>query len=145
MYLIFCGKQHQNGKEASKVYLTGAYISSPYFIYDQAKGEYTRYQFSDVQIDGNTNQPVTVENLFRTENGNPLYRRCRQACADYHSRYRTGYYINDGKYIEIQWSRETDWSKFVFTANGEEIKVARVIPGYPVFLRIIYINKVRNK
>ncbi|HPY98236.1 MAG TPA: DUF3048 domain-containing protein [Clostridia bacterium] len=114
----------KNGKEASKVYLTGAYISSPYFIYDQAKGEYTRYQFSDVQIDGNTNQPVTVENLFVLK----METRYTEDAAKHvlittHGT-GTGYYINDGKYIEIQWSRETDWSKFVFTANGEEIKVA---------------------
>jgi hypothetical protein len=38
MIFNFPLKATKNGKEASKVYLTGIYISSPYFIYDQEKG-----------------------------------------------------------------------------------------------------------
>lgn len=114
----------KNGKEASKVYLTGIYISSPYFIYDQEKGEYVRHQFADVQVDGNSNEPITVENLFILKMDTQYIDDTALHVAITTYGTGNGYYINDGKYIEIQWSRDTDSDKFIFTSNGEEIKIA---------------------
>ncbi len=114
----------KDGKEAFKVYLTGIYISSPYFIYDQNKGVYVRYQFADIQVDGNTNEPLTVENLFILKMDTKYIDDTALHVAITTHGTGTGYYINDGKYIEIQWSRESDSGKFSFTHNGEEIKVA---------------------
>ncbi len=114
----------KNGKEATKIYLTGIYISSPYFIYDQDKGAYVRHQFADVQIDGNTGEPITIENLFILKMDTQYIEDSALHVAITTHGTGTGYYMNDGKYIEIQWSRDTDSSKFNFTSNGEEIKVA---------------------
>jgi hypothetical protein len=114
----------KDGSEASKVYLTGIYISSPYFIYDQDKGAYVRYQFADVQADGNTNEPITVENLFVLKMDTIYLDDAAFHVAITTHGTGTGYYINDGRYIEIQWSRESDSDNFIFTHDGEEVKVA---------------------
>ncbi|MFA7673346.1 MAG: DUF3048 domain-containing protein [Clostridia bacterium] len=113
-----------NGTKAEKVYLTGLYISSPYFIYDNDAGRYLRYQFGDKQIDGATGEQLSVENLFVVKMDTVDIMDTNLHIAIATDGTGAGYYFNDGKYIEITWSRETESSEFVFSYNGEELKVA---------------------
>lgn len=113
-----------NGSKAEKVYLTGLYISSPYFIYDSDADRYLRYQFGDNQIDGTTGEQLSVKNLFvlKMDTVDILDTNLHIAIATDGT--GAGYYFNDGKYVEITWSRETESSEFVFSYNGEELKVS---------------------
>lgn len=115
----------KEGNDANKVYLTGIYISSPYFIYDNNKSEYTRYQFADKHIDGNSGEAISVENLFLIKMDTRYLGDASEHVAITTYGSGSGYYINDGKYIEIQWSRETDSSEFEFTYNNEPLQVAQ--------------------
>lgn len=114
----------ESGELASKVNLSGIYLSSPYFMYDEERGQYLRYQFSDAQVDGNTGEQLACENLFVLRmDTEPLYDAPLHVAITTYGK-GTGYYFNDGKYVSIEWTRDTDSSAFVFTHNGEELKVA---------------------
>ncbi len=96
------------------------------FRYDAETGKYLKFQHGDAQIDaGNDNTQLAFENVFVlladiTEREDaPLL-----IDVDY-VQGGTGYYLTQGAYQEINWSKTDASASFVFTdaATGEEIQV----------------------
>ena len=82
--------------------------------YDETTGLYAMYQHGDDAVDGNDKSPVTFRNVVVLE-------------ADTHVKDKQGhletqmtgtgkgYFARDGKIIPIQWSRESNSAKYVYT------------------------------
>ena len=95
----------------------------PQYIYDETTGLYARYQFKgDKHIDGTTGEQLTFNNIIII------------ACPHYnvndakgHIEVSTtgtgeGYYISNGAYRKITWSKATQDSPMVFfTSDGDEL------------------------
>lgn len=109
----------QQGKETSNVSVTFSSYKATDFSYDPQKGGYLVSQFDKPQIDGNTQQQVSKENVVILRiNTYPIddYGLMAMDLAGSGD----GYYLHGGKRIEIQWSRETEDSPFVFTTSQGE-------------------------
>lgn len=116
----------QEGKDTSNVSVTFSSYKSTDFSYDPQKGSYLVSQFDKPQIDGNTQQQVSKENVvILCINTYPIddYGLMAMDLAGSGE----GYYLHGGKRIEIQWSRKTEDSPFVFTtAQGDPLSF---LPG----------------
>ncbi len=95
------------------------YVNHPYFIYDEETQLYTRYQYGDVQVDGNDGEAVTVTNIIFQNVEYGMY-------DDYYLNITTsgsgaGKFFTHGKMIDITWTKESDGVTHYYDANGEEI------------------------
>ena len=114
----------QNGESASIIKLDYSTYMNPYFVYDGNTGKYTRYQFDDVHIDKNTEQPLTFDNLIiqlvkewnKDENG--------YQDMDIEDSEGNGWYITGGKCVPITWKKnEKQRSMFYYDENGEVLSI----------------------
>ena len=95
----------ENGQDAAVV-ATGYDYNNAYFVYDEATGKYTRYQFGEPQIDKMTGNPLTYDNI--------LIQFCswqNQVDSDSYLDIDvltggTGKYITRGKAIDVTWSKD---------------------------------------
>lgn len=96
----------------------------PYLIYDSETGLYTRYQFGGEHIDYNTNEKLTFKNVIiqvvkewdKDKNG---YQDMDLADASGH-----GYYITDGKCVEITWKKnEKERTCFYYDKDGNILQI----------------------
>ncbi len=128
-----------SGSDASLVRLNYSSYMSPYFVYDASSQKYTRYQFDDVHIDRNTENPLIFDNIIiqivnewnKDENG---YQDMELEDAS-----GTGYYITGGKSVPITW-KKNEKEKFMsyYDENGEVLSInpgrtfISVFPDYRV-------------
>jgi len=93
------------------------------FTYDEEKGLYLIRQLGAPHIDGNTDKQIAVTNvlILRTSvSGIPGDREGRLNVVTTGS--GVGYFVNGGKYIEINWYRDDESSQFTFTLHdGSEL------------------------
>ncbi|MCD7981581.1 MAG: DUF3048 domain-containing protein [Clostridiales bacterium] len=108
--------------EDAAVVKPGYLVNKPWFVYNEETGLYERYQYGAEQIDGLTDEQLTVKNI--------LIQVCDWSVANSDTGYLdvetvgsgTGYYITNGKAIPVTWSKEsqTAATKY-FDADGNEI------------------------
>ncbi len=106
----------RQGQDTPNASVTFSSYKSTDFAYDPQKGSYLVSQFGKPQMDGNTQQQVCKENVVILRiNTYPIDAYGLMAMDLAGS--GEGYYLNGGKRIEIQWSRKTEDSPFVFTTK----------------------------
>jgi hypothetical protein len=92
------------------------------FAYNQADGRYYVSQFGDDYQDGNSGKQVSMKNVLVLETA------CTASGDSYgHIAVNlvgsgSGYYLCDGKYIEITWSKDSYSSQFIYKLkNGQDL------------------------
>jgi len=86
------------------------------FTYDDETGLYTGYQFGDVYRDGSTQEDMTFKNLVIMSTSMNVYDSTGRLTVDLTSG-GSGYFVCEGHYIEISWSRGGDEEGFTFTTT----------------------------
>ncbi|MBR4304485.1 MAG: DUF3048 domain-containing protein [Clostridia bacterium] len=111
-----------NGNPMTKVQITYKSNHKPYFVYDQASGEYLRYQYNQDHIDGLTSEQISVKNV--------LILRMHLDDLDHYLDIvdiqtvgsGLGYYFCEGKYVEITWQKDAYNSPITYyTLDGKEL------------------------
>lgn len=96
------------------------------YKYDPQTGKYYRYQYGEIQIDGNNGDKIAFDNLFilfassvtyDKENGSELDLIMEDG--------GSGYYCTDGKYETIRWQYNNDGSMTFYDAEGNLLEVNR--------------------
>jgi hypothetical protein len=94
----------ENGQDAGVV-SPGYEYNHPYFLYDPESGQYTRYQYGDVQIDKLTGNGLTYDNI--------IFQYCSWEKLDDNGYIGidtlsggSGKFITRGKAIDITWSKD---------------------------------------
>ena len=125
-HFTFADENSQNmladGQDAAVVKL---YYYSPdaYWVYNSDDARYYRNEFDQKQVDGIDGKQISAKNIIiqNTKRG-PLDDEGRldfSAMAG-----GTGYYITNGKCIEINWTRESEYDiTHYYDTNGNEITV----------------------
>ena len=117
----------EGGSAANKITINYSNTNKPWFEFNAVTGEYLRYQYSAAHMDGQTNQQVSVKNLFvlrmDTNNvpGDSLGIIEIETTGT-----GTGYYFCDGQQMEIVWSKESHNSPLNFyDKDGNPLVLAR--------------------
>ena len=100
--------------------------------YDEETKLYTRYQYGGVHIDYNTNEPLTFNNIIiqivqesnRDKNGYQDIEGYGDRDGHHDPVEGKGYYICEGKCIEITWAKnEAAYTMNYYTLDGEKLKL----------------------
>jgi len=113
-----------NGSVANRVDISYSH-NKPYFIYDEASKNYLRYQFGEEHIDDQNNETMAVKNIVVQRIKNSMYPDGKSLDITLNGT-GEGYYITNGKAIEITWSKDKQKSgitTYKDKATGEEIKL----------------------
>jgi len=111
---------HLDGEDAVVVE-PGYVINKPWFVYDNEKGVYKRFEYDEEQIDKATDDQLTVKNIII---------QCCKWNYEADNKYLyintlsggNGYYITNGKTIPITWTKDKDGSAaHYYDASGNEI------------------------
>lgn len=111
-----------NGKPMSKVEITFKSNHKPYFVYDEATGEYLRFQYKEPHVDGLSGKQISVKNV--------LVLRMVLNDLDHYldivdietTGSGSGYYFCEGKYIDITWKKDSYNSPIkYYTSSGSEL------------------------
>lgn len=111
-----------NAIAANKVTPGGYTTNKPWFEYNEEDGLYYRFQYGGKHIDDLDGEQLAVKNIIIQN----TIGESRDA-KDYKlfhvvDENKTGYYITNGKAIEITWNKTVDWDKTrYFDKNGNEI------------------------
>lgn len=128
-------KQKEFGLEITPAYVVKLPFSSyaqPYLTYDEETKLYTRYQYGGVHIDYNTNEPLTFNNIIiqivqesnRDKNGYQDIEGYGDRDGHRDPVTGKGYYICEGKCIEITWAKnEAAYTMNYYTLDGEKLKL----------------------
>ena len=109
---------------ANKVTPGGYTTNKPWFEYNEEDGLYYRYQYGEKHIDDLDGEQLAVKNIIIQN----TIGESRDA-KDYKffhvvDENKTGYYITNGKAMEITWNKYIDWDKTrYFDKNGNEINI----------------------
>lgn len=112
----------ENAMDANKVTPGGYPINKPWFEYNEEDGLYYRFQYGGKQIDDLDGEQLAVKNI--------IIQNTIGESRDSHDykffhvvdENKTGYYITNGKAIEITWNKYVDWDKTrYYDKNGNEI------------------------
>ena len=108
-----------DGMDAQKV-IPGYPINEPWFEYDAASGEYLRYQYGGAHVDDAGVQLATKNILILSTPCDHYY---DTSYLDFHVQAGgTGYYITNGKAIQITWEKPEEWGvPHYYDASGNEI------------------------
>jgi len=95
----------------------------PYFVYDEKTGLYKRFEFGKKHIDVENNKQLTFKNII------VQYVKEKTISKKNHQDLKLtgsgkGYYITDGKAINITWQRKTEADRTLYyDESGAEIKL----------------------
>lgn len=112
----------ENAIDANKVTPGGYVVNKPWFEYNEEDGLYYRFQYGGEQIDDLDGEQLAVKNIIIQN----TIGESRDA-KDYKffhvvDENKTGYYITNGKAIEITWNKYVDWDKTrYYDKDGNEI------------------------
>ncbi len=125
-------KEIQEISTAALVKLPFSSYAQPYLTYDEETKLYTRYQYGGVHIDYNTNEPLTFNNIIiqivqesnRDKNGYQDIEGYGDRDGHHDPVTGKGYYICEGKCIEITWAKnEAAYTMNYYTLDGEKLKL----------------------
>lgn len=116
----------EDGQEATSITIPFSGGNVVKFVYNSETGKYERYSKGTKQKDGSTGEDVVTKNIIVTfvENYtlNDPERKGRQGIYDVGT--RDGYYITNGKAIQIKCKKDSRSAQTVYTdLEGNEIKV----------------------
>ncbi len=112
------------GTPATHIHMSSTAVQTVDFVYNENSGEYLRYQYGGkAHVDGETGEQLSVKNLLI------LFTDIRLVPGDTEGRLEVdtvgegfGYYITNGEYRAVSWSRETKTSTVhIEYASGEEL------------------------
>ena len=110
----------KNAKTAA--YVSVPYLTNqPYFKYNEKEKQYYRYQYDGKHIDGATGKQLTCKNIIIQFADFVLYGDGHSLDMS-HIGKGTGYYISNGKAVEIKWSKPSETAQTVYQlADGSEL------------------------
>lgn len=132
------GADMVGGKEANKVTLDWSYYQYAWFDYDETTGKYLRHQFGGPQIDANTGEQLTYDNIIIQIADMWKISGDTEGRLDMNlSSKGTGYYVTGGKYVPITWSKADHYTPTVYRkADGDVLAMTTgktwiaVFPSY---------------
>jgi hypothetical protein len=96
------------------------------YTYDSTSGKYLRSQFGSAQIDGNTAGQIGFDNLFILYSSSVTYEREDGKSLDLVIEDGgSGYYMSNGGYERITWSRTADGTLRFYDAQGNILSINR--------------------
>jgi hypothetical protein len=112
------------------------------FKYNATTKTYDRYQFGSIHSDSANGKALSFENLFLLFCDTTTYDRATgtEISVDVESG-GTGYYISNGKYMDIIWHRDENSSLKFTDKNGNSLKVNRG-KSYIALIRVSSKNSV---
>lgn len=110
------------GGQATHVILKYSLYQQVQLVYSSSAGEYYRYQHGDVpHLDAENGEQLSFKNVII------LFAQTSNIEGDTEGRLNIGvtgvgegYYISDGRYAPIRWSRASDTSELIITGMGGE-------------------------
>ena len=117
---------------ASLVKIPFSSYAQPYLTYDEETKLYTRYQFNGEHIDYNTKEPLKFNNIIiqfvkesnRDKNGYQDIEGYGDRDGHHNPVSGGGYYICEGKCIEITWEKnEANYTCNYYTLDNERLKL----------------------
>lgn len=98
--------------------------NKPYFDYDPVKKEYLRFQFGDIHKDSNTGQQLAFKNIIVQFVKEWNIDKNGYQTMDIEDAKGTGYYITNGKMIDITWEKneKNKWMRY-FDSTGVELTI----------------------
>ncbi len=110
------------GGQATHVILKYSLYQQVQLVYSSSAGEYYRYQHGDVpHLDAENGEQLSFKNVII------LFAQTSNIEGDTEGRLNVGvtgvgegYYISDGRYAPIRWSRASDTSELIITGMGGE-------------------------
>jgi len=106
----------EEGKEAQKVTLDYSYYQYAWFEYDAETYLYNRFQFKGPQIDVETNNQLTYDNIIIQLVDMWNIKGDKDGRMDMNlSTSGTGYYITRGKMVPINWTKKNHFSTTQYT------------------------------
>lgn len=117
------GKQmYLSGGAAKHVILKYSLYQQVQLVYSSSTGNYYRYQHGDVpHLDAENGEQLNFRNVII------LFAQTNNIAGDTEGRLNVqttgsgeGYYISDGRYVPIRWSRANDTAELVITGMGGE-------------------------
>lgn len=111
--------------------------NTPEFVYNEEDGLYYRFQYGQAHCDMESGKQLAFKNILvkfvfgtKFDNGTPILDLCGSGPA---------YYITNGKLIQLQWSKESDFeaTKYYYN-NGEEL----VLNQGKTFINVITMDNV---
>ena len=108
------------GKNAKELY-TNYPVNGSYFLYDEEKGVYKRYQYGQKHKDALTNKQLRFTNLIVQWADAPLFDDGKSVNFNIVGSGK-GLFFTGGKYINITWKKESATSKtYFYDEDGNEI------------------------
>lgn len=109
-------------KKAEKITLPFSSYAKPYFIYEKKENLYHRFQFDAAHVDQNDNQQLKYKNIIVQFVKQWTLDKKGYQSMDIENSAGTGYYITNGKWMEITWKRtESKKDMRYYHSNGEEL------------------------
>ncbi|MDO4619766.1 MAG: DUF3048 domain-containing protein, partial [Lachnospiraceae bacterium] len=114
--------QLESGDTAAYVEL-GYPHNKPYFVYDEATGLYSRFQYGRAHQDHVNGEQLAVKNIILEYQSGTNYQA--SSYMHYHTTGKSrGKYISNGKAIDITWERKSFYEPAVYrTLDGKELQL----------------------
>lgn len=115
----------ENGSDANTIHVSFGTYMKPYFVYNEEKGVYERYEYGNAQVD---NMAEEGDNILTFKN--VIIQQSSYECINTSNDLQEltqvgsgeGYYCTNGKAIPIKWEKKDKKSKTkYFTEAGEEL------------------------
>ena len=115
--------------------------NKPYFIYDQEDKQYQRFQFGEIHKDSNTGEQLTFKNIIIQFVKEWNIDRNGYQTMDIEDVEGKGYYITNGKAVDITWKKneKNKWMRY-YDSSGEEL----TINSGKTYISIFPDNKTKN-
>lgn len=115
--------------------------NKPYFIYDQEDKQYQRFQFGEIHKDSNTGEQLTFKNIIVQFVKEWNIDRNGYQTMDIEDVEGKGYYITNGKAVDITWKKneKNKWMRY-YDSSGEEL----TINSGKTYISIFPDNKTKN-
>lgn len=112
-----------NGMDCNKISIKYPY-NKPYFDYNPQDKLYLRYQFGEIHKDSNTGEQLSFKNIIVQFVKEWDIDKNDYQTMDLEDAEGSGYYITNGKKIDITWKKNEDnrWMRY-YDSNGEELYI----------------------
>jgi len=132
--------------KAEHVIITYASTHFPQYVYSADSGKYLRYQFNGVaHIDGTNDKQLEFDNIIILSCTHQSLYDAEKRIAVGTTGEGSGYYISQGKAIEIKWSKADRDTPFVLTkADGTELTLNRGKTAINITSPQVFDNVVLN-
>lgn len=111
-------------KSVRKITLPFSGYTSPYFVYDEKKKQYARFQFKEAHIDKSTNQQLQYKNIIVQFVKQWTLDKKGYQSMDIENSSGTGYYITNGELVEVTWKKiESKKEMHYYNLDGTELMI----------------------